>query len=400
MVTFAKAQAFPTGDLSPVKCSYGTGGKFTSAAQYRIFKLHETVEEYKYFDRNCNGILEESELAAFHAYIKAKVIDGADAEYRRYRDNSVTIPVPQQNVSAKPTAGGWSSQFVLRDSFDNISIFSGLSKDVSLASGATFSYARDNVISNTVWSAKGVAAYPISWSMPPITGRQPANVPYLIGFAVTPAVSFQRVSNSTPSIAKKMDVNILTFGAGGEVAVGNLIDDTVTHYFRTRGAAVTNFDGQLRSWQTVSEYEPITNWSDVPNIGSPNPLGTLPATYQLDAILRTTYAQKANDGVTDPLFNSGPDVFRLGPVLGLTIMPLQGDDSPVPKWLQKASLAATYSWLDDFRHGQTYNHFTAALAYALDNAGHIGMKISYEKGKIEETAQNVNMTRVGLTAKY
>jgi len=397
LVTVSDAPAFPVGDLKPVICDFGK--QFTSAAQFRIYRLHTDVEEYKYFDKNCDGVIDKAERAAIDAYVKREVEDGADAEYQRYKKYHVAIPVPPQKIPPAPKVGGWNSQFVLRDSFEDISIFNG-PKDVKLATGATFSYARDNVAANTVWSAKGVAAYPISWTAPPFEGRPPELVPYVVGFAFAPAVSFQRVTNSNGAIALKNDVNVLSYNAGGELAVGNLIDATTTHYFRARTGAVSNFDNQMRSWNIVGEYQPLTNWSTIPNLGTPNPLGTLPVTYELDAIFRMAYAQKTSDIVKDPLFAQGNSVLRAGPVLALGIMPLQGDFSPVPKWLQKANFTASYSWLDDVKTSRSYSHFMAALGYALDDAGNVGVKLSYEKGKIEETAQDVAITKLGLTAKY
>lgn len=394
-----QARAFPTEGLTPVACKYGDRGTFTDASQYRIYKLHQEVEEYKYFDKNCDGRLDRSERAAIDRHIEQQVALGAEAEFERYRRYRVTVPVPPQRLPNPPKVGGWSSQFVLRDSFDDISIFAG-PKDVKLASGASFSYGRDDVAANTAWSAKGVVAYPFSWSAPPVEGRRPAHVPYLVGFAVTPTVSFQRATNSNAGIAKKNDVDVLNSGAGGEVAIGNFIDDTMTHYVRARGGLVSDFEGRTRSWTVVGEYQPLTNWSSGLNLSTPNPLGSLPATFELDAILRANYSRRLGDDIADPIFVSSDSVFRLGPVLALGIAPLQGDDSPVPKWLQRASFSASYSWLDDFAGRRGYSHFSTALSYAFDDSGNVGMKLSYEKGKIEETGQDVALTKVGLSAKF
>lgn len=215
---------------------------------------------------------------------------------------------------------------------------------------------------------------------------------------MTPTVTFQRVTNSDTATAKKNDLNLLTFGGGGEVAVGNLLDDTMTHYFRLRGAAVTTFDSEMKSWNVVGEYQPLSVWKDVPKLSEPNRIHGLPLLYEIDPILRSSFSHKVG-AATDPLFNQGADIFRAGPVLSFGLMPVQSD-LLVPKWLQKASFTASYSWLNDFRHRQTHNHFNTALNYAFDNDGNVGMKLSYEKGKVEETGQDIAMTKVGLTAKY
>jgi hypothetical protein len=395
-----QARAFPTTGLKPVICEYGKGGRFTTAKEFSIYKLHTDVEEYKYFDENCDGVIDKNERRKIDAYLTREVRAGAEAEFARYAENNVVVPAPPQKVAPPPKVGGWASQFILRDSFEDISIFSS-PQDIKQASGASFSYARDNVAFNTAWSAKGVAAYPISWSAPPIEGRRPEYQPYLVGFAVTPSFSFQRVSNSNANVAARSDVNILSYGAGGEVAIGHLFDNTTTHYFRLRGAAVSNFDSQLRSTNAVAEYQPLTNWKSIPNLSTPNPLGFLPATYEVDLIFRTHYAERSgNVAISDPLFVDGNSVLRTGAVVGLSVLPLQGDDSPVPAWLQKANFNASYSWLDDVRTGRKYEHLMASLGYTFDEAGHIAMKASYERGRIEETAQKVEITKVGLTVRY
>ena len=37
----------------PVRCKFGRDGVFKSAAEYKIFVYHQQVDEFKYFDRNC-----------------------------------------------------------------------------------------------------------------------------------------------------------------------------------------------------------------------------------------------------------------------------------------------------------------------------------------------------------
>lgn len=160
ILSITDVQAFPvTDDLKPVHCNFGKDGNFQSAAEYRIYKLHEQVEEYKYFDKHCTGVVDQ---IALQDYIQTAVIHDADRLYQRYHDNHVAIPVPPEKDSPTPKDGGWRGpNFVLRDSFDAISIFSK-PKDVKLANGATFSYGRDDVAANTTWTAKGVVAYPFS----------------------------------------------------------------------------------------------------------------------------------------------------------------------------------------------------------------------------------------------
>ena len=60
----------------------------------------------------------------------------------------------------------------------------------------------------------------------------------------------------------------------------------------------------------------------------------------------------------------------------------------------------TYSWLEDPQTHQTFWHWLASLGFALDDNGNVGIKLSYEKGQVEQTGQPVDLTKVGLTAKF
>ena len=86
--------------------------------------------------------------------------------------------------------------------------------------------------------------------------------------------------------------------------------------------------------------------------------------------------------------------------MALTIAPQQGPDSPISKTLQRLSFTASYSWLKNLATNEEYAHLLAALGFALDDAGNLGIKVSYEQGKIEDTGQNVKLSKVGLTAKF
>jgi hypothetical protein len=72
----------------------------------------------------------------------------------------------------------------------------------------------------------------------------------------------------------------------------------------------------------------------------------------------------------------------------------------VPDWLRGVNFNLTYSWLKDWDSGVTYRHFFTSVGFALDPAGHFGIKVSYESGQVEETGQDVRVTKVGLAAKF
>jgi hypothetical protein len=369
-------------------------GKKPSRVQYELLLEHQYSEEYKYFDKNCNG---KPDHAAFTAWFNQRIADQLH-DYDRLNQAGVPVPLPgDPNPKPKKAPGGWSAYPILRDSFADVAVFSS-PKDVKLASGAQLNYSRDNVGENTSWSATGVAAYPIVWQNPVNPTPRSAFDPYLEGFALTPTVTFNRLTNTNTILAKK-NVNILTFGGASEFAFGHMFDETTVHYFRVRSALATDFDSVKKSWSVTGEYQPITNFSDRMNFGSPNRLGMLPATFQIDPILRIEYSERLQS-TTDPLFATHENVLRAGPVLALSIAPFQGDASPVPKVLQRLNYTASYSWLRDLNRDQSYAHFLTALGFALDDSGNVGIKLSFEKGKNEETGKPADVTKVGLTAKY
>jgi hypothetical protein len=134
-------------------------------------------------------------------------------------------------------------------------------------------------------------------------------------------------------------------------------------------------------------------------LSSPNNLGTLPATWELDAIARYQYFERTATTL-DPLFVKQDRLSRAGGVLALTIAPDQGPDSPVSKLLQRVSFTSSYSWTENLSTRQPYVLFLAALGFALDESGNLGVKLSYEDGQIEDTGKRVRLTKATLAVKY
>jgi hypothetical protein len=274
-----------------------------------------------------------------------------------------------------------------------VSVFSA-PKDVKLASGASFGWTRDEVARDTSWSAKGLAGYVVVWKNPDNPVSKGPVDPYVAGLAFAPTVTFNRLTHSAAKLVSK-EVNVLTFGGTSEIAVGHLFDETTLHFFRARGSVVGDFDGQAKSWAGTIEYQPVNEW-----IGSPNGLGPLPATFQIDAIARGVFAELLDGVNSDPLFANRHSVARAGATVALGIAPQQGPDSPVPALLQRLNLTSSYSWLHNVTRADTYSLWSTALGFALDDKGNVGVKLSYDRGKVEETAQAVDIAKVTLTAKY
>jgi hypothetical protein len=371
----------------------------------KIRELHVTADLWKYFDKDCKN---KPDVAAYAKWALAKNPNApyfANDDARRRAANlpplETVINLPGTSTTgAAKASGAWTSYFVLRDSFQDVSAFSD-PNDASKASGASFGWTRDAVALNSSWSAKGVAAYPIVWhnpDPPPIPGSWIE--PYLTAFALSPSVNFQRVTDSNRKLASN-NVDVLTYSGTGEFAFANIFDQTTLHFFRTRTAAVGTFEGDTHSWSETLEYQPITGdpYSPLPYIGSPNQLGPLPARWQLDVIGRFQYLERTST-TKDPLFGRQDHLSRAGAVLNLSIFPFKGPESPVPKWLQRINLTSSYSWMQNITTNQSYALFDASVGFALDDAGNLGVKASYEEGKIEDTGKQVKLSKVTLSAKF
>ncbi len=361
--------------------------------EWKIYFIHEASAVHQQYDLNCDGKLGPDELAALQADAEGSAEeDVASVERLQSEGHSITLDangktVPPIHASAEldpklPTGGG----FLLRDSFEDISIFSR-PKSFQKASGATFSWSRDGTIDNSVWSAKGVMSYAFThFNDPPDPG-----IPYAIGYALAPSISFNRTANSSPA-RKSKDVDFLGFSATGEIGYAD--GNGSANYFRLRPNYITDFDGNGKSWSIVGEWQP---YLDTPpfRLSDSNDLG--PIIWQLDPILRVQYAHELNNS-GDPIFDNNDAPFRLGPVLSLTIQPTGFYD--LPEKLQNAALYATYQWLDDVETGDSSYLFTAGLNVNLDDDGHTALKFSYSKGQLEETGDDVDLIQVGLAAKW
>lgn len=377
--------------LADIACKYsGKNNTPANAAEWRIAVKHSYIEEFKKFDENCDGVMSPKEISAYEAW-KNDITEEAVVFIERRIDAGKKVSVSASGAITPEILGktepdpmpktGWVP--FLRDSFEDISIFSR-PKDVKSASGASFSWNRDGTIDNSVWSAKGVASYAYTTFLP--------ESPFVIGYAFAPAISFDRSANSS-SAKKSKDTDILSFSATSEIGIAS--GTGAAQYFRFRPAYVTDFDGRGKSYSLTAEWQPYLVGGTGFDLSSPNGIG--PYVWELDPILRAQYAHELNQS-GGPLFDNGDDPMRIGPVLAFSISPKGNAD--LPGWLAKSSFTASYEYLTDIESGEAYPLFTSAVNFNLDDDGHTALKISYSKGKVEETAQPVDQISVGLSAKW
>jgi hypothetical protein len=378
---------------------------------YIIIKKHKTKDIFKYFDENCNGIIEKKENLKYMEWIaEDDEVERGVFRARRELGQSVVEPDTAKKIATVYKNGNIAMGPILRDSFSDISVFS-LNKDektgqyyigkkASLASGASFSWNRDFVTANTTWAAKGVAALPIIWTNENVQGTSAA----LAAIAIAPSFTFNRLYNTNKKFNSK-DIDVETYGGSGEIKLINLPSQNVEHFLRVRGAYIGSFTGDSHGWHMITEYEPAIALGDlelrhIPTPGVEHKLPFIPVTYVLDVIARYEYLRRTSNRNTDPIFAFGPSVGRAGAVVALSVQAEQGDEAPVDPILQRVTFNTTYSWLHNLDHNINYSLFSTALGFALDSDGHFAVKASYDRGKVEETAQKIGVFKMGLAAKF
>lgn len=378
----------------PVACDYGKGKNFPAdGKKYKVYLIHETSEAHRLFDFNCDGIISGDEVTAMNAWAQENVAL-KQHNFERKQQAGIRTPKPIEDTPPIPKVGGWSGpRLVLRETFSDIKVFSDSNSETR---GANFSYANNREAHNGIWTAKGVVALPVTWTGTnlPTTAFNPS----LAGFALAPFAKFDRVANTNNKIAKKDDVDVLTYGGSGEIAIGNVFDAASTHHFSGRIANVTSFDGDRRSWNAVAEYQPYTGFDQGLNLSAPSPFIIPYWNIVIDPKLRLHYAEKEGHE-KDPLFDERDKVLRAGSSVKVAIYSDQGPNTPIPPWLQRALFTLEYSWLQDVRTHKTYEHWNAGVAFALDDKGDVAITFSYEKGRIEDTAQLIDLAKVGLSVK-
>jgi hypothetical protein len=295
---------------------------------------------------------------------------------------------------SKACPNGFFSHLVIGDSFTDLNFLDTANCNAALAKGAQFSWSRDAVAANSQWLAKGVVAEKFVWL------NEPAGLPtgpYVNLFAVAPFVNFQRVINTNAKVGATQNVDVLSYGFSSEALIAGVRDPLQNSwqvYLRSRASANGDWEGHTNSWSTTFELQPV---SDLPLFGRSNPVGSF-GYFFIYPLLRAQYFQRVNSS-TDPIFSRGNDVFRAGPAVSLSLIPQPTGDfdpnkpRPAPQWI----LNLIYSWYHDFLHGQEFQHWNPSLTYNITD--NIGFSVGYERGRIETTGKNVNLTTVSLTVK-
>jgi hypothetical protein len=361
----------------------------------QIFLLHKLSPVFKY-DKNFDGRLSSEEVQA--AISDAKNSNAFQGQLNDYRRGAVPIPKKPSEPAAKPDRTPGEPErnvaFILRRKFDQVSSLAFPGAADQDATGATFSYGRDNVIRNSVWTAQGVAALMFGQSYP-VLNLESQRFAERTTYAIGPFIQFDKLSNSNQS-QQKSNLDNLTFGAIGEVGLQNMSIGTasVTNYLRTKGGVITDFDGVVKSWRIGGEWQPVSN--DL-GLSAPLPIDLLRATVTPTFKVRAEY-----DGIigktTQPIFAYHNEAIRIGPTVGFLFAPVKLDGY-WPAWLQNMSLSLSYSILQDLKSPATYNLFDAAFTYFMDDNKTLGLTFTYERGQLDQTGARSDTFLAGLSLK-
>lgn len=258
------------------------------------------------------------------------------------------------------------------------------------AIGAEFAWADNQISNNEVWSAQGIVAARFEH-----LGETQINQPYLKALGFAPYANFDRVDNSTETTG---DIDNLAYGAIFEIAVGNVL--RANHYFDADLEVVSSFAGEAKNWSISGAWQPYGyRSSGLPILryfGSPIPIGNFrlviaPSVY-------AEYVSELSDTAAQPIFAKRDEALRVGPAVRVSI---GGYSQPgVPWWARKFSFDASYGWLYDTFSELDYELLDSTLKMGLDDAGHLNLTLTYRKGQLVETGQDVDLTQLGLSVAY
>lgn len=143
----------------------------------------------------------------------------------------------------------WDNTLLVRNSMDNLGSFKGPSS-LKKATGAEFSWARDGIAHNDVWTARGLVPERLfSW-------EEPSLLPYITHALIVRYAVFDRLANTNPAKATN-SVDDLTGGLSAELALANFLQ--AMHYFRFLAEEDGDFAGRAKNWKVGLEYQPFGN---------------------------------------------------------------------------------------------------------------------------------------------
>ncbi len=251
------------------------------------------------------------------------------------------------------------------------------------ATGALLSYSDDQIKHNDTWSAIGTAA--LIYSPQPAIGS-----PYVFSTGVY--TSLNKVTNSA---AAQSSSNSDQIGYGGFLQ-GGVVSTTFStysaNYLRLRGGEVDDNIKNTTAANFVAEWIPVYDDGNFKIHSGIQIPGTL-ALFRIDPEIQAQYVELTGKKQSSA-FNGLTRALPVGPQVTLRFYPGTSDfwSHIVPTftywWAYEPYSVRTITWLD------------ASLTYNLDQDGHLGISVSYEKGNNVDTGGTyTNMYLLSLTGK-
>ena len=365
-----------------------------------VYQLHLADPAFRNCDTNRDGAFEPEELACYNAQPKTvsyvppppvrlpvAVFEAAVQAVPKEARTEETVP------ASDPLKASNSVRLLIRRSTNDIGSFADPTPFAD-ASGAEFAWASDRIADNDVWSAHGIVAVPFVHH-----GEVQRDEPYIDTLTLAPYVNFDRVSNSKKT---DEDVDNLTYGGVLELGYANVW--AATQYLRASGDVVSSFDGDSKNWSAAFTWQPI---------GGVNPeggntifsyMGT-PLRFGRNFVLTVSpkvdldYANDLSNASQQPIFADHDEALRTGPTVTLALDGKKGFDY-VPWWIQRIHYEISYGWLYDLLSSRQYELLDTALSFSLDEAGHLGLTLSYRNGDLIETGQKVDLANIALSVSY
>ncbi|MDQ6765809.1 MAG: hypothetical protein M3Z22_06900 [Verrucomicrobiota bacterium] len=332
-------------------------------------------------------------------YTRAEV-SSIESGARRMPVQSAEAETPAPKLKERPL-DGWDVFFDalkhprLRQDYSDI-LFTpdgNISDDVA---PATFSFARDFRSEHDTWAAQAALIWPMIWRSALEAGPKP------IAYGFLPSVSLNRVETGNAA----NDVDSLVYRAGvysrwllatqPNLHAALNLRGSFSYATDTRhdaGISAGEFDLEPQIFSSdrvalgyVGELLPDAN--DKP--GDPNHLG-----YQLRTWLHGEFGSAPDE---PGAIRAAPgDFARVGPVVQLRIL--------APRILQGLTLSAGYHYVPAFEGPAEHDSlFRAGVELAIskkqENRPQISLKISYTRGGLDLTRQDVETLLIGLGVLY
>lgn len=344
----------------------------TKACDLREFASPSEMSELKEYLRNFRKDKERSRNVATLGSPRAP----SNAMAKAAKPTKTVDKTFDPNAVPPPST---SFTFFLRKDFEDVGLFSSPAKNAD-ASGAEFTYSRDNIKMDTTWAGTGLVAVAYNYTVEDIYNP-------FIGWTIAPYLSWNREIHSSKAAD---NIDSKTFGLSAEIGWRNALFPNRADYIRGSFAAVRDDILDYTRPSAKVEWLPTYAWI----------AGTIPGSLIVFNFTPEVIAQfDTAASVKKPLMFSGQqEALRVGPeaVLWLSVYDPAGI---LPDFMKRVTANVTYHWWTETYSGRNDSWLDTSLSYRLDEAGMVGLKFSYKRGREETTGTLTDLYKISLSAK-